>query len=53
MSVESDEDVLNDPNAVVIGRIERFDDEKVTIINWLPERYQDSLNLFRPSMAEK
>jgi len=53
MSVESDEDVLNDPNALVIGRIERVDDEMVTIIDRLPERYHDSLNLCRPSTAEK
>ena len=28
ISVEWDADVLNDPNAVVIGRIERIDEEK-------------------------
>ena len=38
ISVEWDEDVFNDPNAVVIGRIEKVDDQKVTIIDWLPER---------------
>jgi len=53
ISVEWDEDVLNDPNAVVIGRIEKVDDEKVTIIDRLPERYHDYLDLFRPSTAEK
>ena len=37
ISVEWDEDVLNNPNAVVIGRIEKVDDEKVTIINRLPD----------------
>jgi len=53
ISVEWDEDVLNDPNAVVIGRIEKVDDEKITIIDRLPERYHDYLNLFRPSTAAK
>jgi len=33
--------------------MERFDDETVTIIDWLQERYHDSLNLFRPSTPEK
>ena len=33
ISVEWDEDVLNDPNAVAIGRIEQVDDEKVTILD--------------------
>ena len=37
ISVEWDEDVLNDPNAVVIGRIERIDEEKITIIDRLPD----------------
>jgi len=37
ISVEWDEDVLHDPNVVVIGRIERIDEEKVTIINRLPD----------------
>ena len=53
ISVEWDEDVLNDPNAVVIGRIEKVDDEKITIIDRLPERYHDYLDLFRPPTAEK
>jgi len=53
ISVEWDEDVLNDPNAVVIGRREKVDDEKITIIDRLPERYHDYLDLFRPSTAEK
>jgi len=53
ISVEWDEDVLNDPNAVVIGRIERIDEEKVTIIDRLPDQYHDYLDLFRPSTAEK
>jgi len=53
ISVEWDEDVLNDPNALVIGRIERIDEEKVTIIDRLPDQYQDYLDLFRPSTAEK
>ena len=53
ISVESDEDVLNDPNVVVIGRIERVDDKKITIIDKLPEQYHDYLDLFRPSTAEK
>jgi len=51
--VELDEDVLNDPNAVVIGRIERIDEEKVTIIDRLPDEYHDYLDLFRPSTAER
>ena len=45
--------MLNDPNAVVIGRIERIDEEKVTIIDRLPDQYHDYLDLFRPSTAEK
>jgi len=53
ISVEWDEDVLNDPNAVVIVRIEKVDDEKITIIDRLPGRYHEYLNLFRPSTAEK
>jgi len=53
ISVEWDEDGLNDPNAVVIGRIERIDEEKVTIIDRLPDQYHDYLDLFRPSTAEK
>ena len=31
ISIEWDEDVLNAPNAVTIGRIEQVDDEKITI----------------------
>jgi len=38
---------------VVIGRIERIDEEKVTIIDRLPDQYHDYLDLFRPSKAEK
>jgi len=38
---------------VVIGRIERIDEEKVTIIDRLPDQYHDYLDLFRPSTAEK
>ena len=53
ISVEWDEDVLNDPNAVAIGTIEQIDDEKVTILDRLPEAYHDYLDLFRPSTAEK
>jgi len=53
ISVEWDEDVLNDPNAVVIGRIERIDEEKVTIIDRVPDQYHDYADLFRPSTAEK
>ena len=45
--------MLNDPNAVVISRIETFDDEKITIINRLPDRCHEYLDLFRPSTAEK
>jgi len=44
--------VLNDPNAV-IGRIERINEEKVTIIDRLPDHYHDYLDIFRRSMAEK
>ena len=51
--VEWDEDVLNDPNAVVIGRIESIDEERVTIIDRLPDQYHDYLDRFRPSTAEK
>jgi len=52
ISVEWDEDVLNDPNAVVIGRIERIDEEKITIIDLLPDQYYNYLDLFRPSTVE-
>ena len=45
--------MLNEPNTVVIGQIERIDEEKVTIIDRLPDQYHDYLDLFRPSMAEK
>ena len=45
--------MLNDPNAVSIGRIEQVDDEKITILDRLPEVYHDYLDLFRPSTAEK
>jgi len=51
ISVEWDEDVLNDPNTVVIGRNERIDEEKVTIIDRLPDQYHDCLGRFRPSVA--
>jgi len=53
ISVEWDEDVLNDPNALVIGRIEKLDDENITCINRLPEGYYDYFDLFRPSTTEK
>ena len=53
ISVEWDEDVLNEPNAVAIGRIEQVDNEKVTIFDRLPEEYHDYLDLFRPCTAEK
>ena len=52
ISIEWDEDVLNDPNAVAIGRVEQVDDEKVIILDRLPEVYQDNLDLFRLSTAE-
>ena len=45
--------MLNDPNAVTIGRIEQVDDEKITILERLPEVYHDYLDLFRPSTAER
>jgi len=45
--------VLNDPNAILIGRIDRIDEEKVTIIDRLPDQYHDYLDLFTPSTAEK
>jgi len=51
--VEWDEDVLNNPNAVVIGRIDRIEEEKVTIIDRLPDQYHNYIDLFRPSTAEK
>jgi len=41
ISVQWDEGVLNNPNVVVIGRIERIDEEKVTIIDRLPDQYHD------------
>jgi len=53
ISVEWDEDVLNDANPVVIGRIERIVEEKVTIIDRLPDQYHDYQDLFKPSTAEK
>ena len=53
ISVEWDEDVLNDPNAIAIGRIEQIDDKKVTILDRLPEVYHDYLDLFRPSNTER
>ena len=48
ISIEWDEDVLNDPNAVTIVRIEQVDDEKITILDRLPEVYHDYLDLFDP-----
>ena len=48
-----DEDILNNPNAVAIGRLELVDDEKITILDRLPEVYHDYLDLLRPSTAEK
>ena len=53
ISIEWDEDVLNNPNTVTIGRIEQVDDGKITILDRLPEVYHDYLDLFRPSTAEK
>ena len=53
ISIECDEDVLNDPNGVTIGRIEQVDDEKNIILERLPEVYDDYLDLFQPSTAEK
>ena len=52
ISIEWDEDVLNDPNAVTIGRIEQVDDEKITILDRLPEVYHDYLDLFDPQPQE-
>ena len=43
ISIEWEEDVLNDPNAVTIGRIEQVDNEKRTILEKLPEVYYDYL----------
>ena len=53
ISIEWDEDVLNDPNAVAISRIEQVDDEEVTILDRLSEVYYDYLDLFRLSTVEK
>ena len=53
ISIEWDEDVLNDPNAITIGRIEQVDDEKITILEKLPEVVHDYLDLIPPSTAEK
>ena len=53
ISIEWDKDVLNDPNAVAIGRLEQVDNEEITILDRLSEVYHDSLDLFRPSIAEK
>ena len=39
--------------SVAIGRIEQVDDEKVIILDRLPEVFHDYLDLFRPSIAEK
>jgi len=49
----NDHYVLNDLNAVVIGRIEQIDEEKVATIDRLPDQYHDYLDLFKPSTAEK
>jgi len=38
---------------VVIGRIENVDDKKVTIIDEVPQRYSDYIDLFRLCTAEK
>ena len=38
---------------MVIGRTEKVDDQKITIIDRLPERYHHLLDLFHPSPAEK
>jgi len=53
ISVEWDENVLNDPNAVVIGQIDKVDEKKVAIIDGLPDKYHDYVDLFSPSIAEK
>ena len=53
ISIEWVEDVLNAPNAVIIGRIEQVDNKKITILDRLPEVYHDYPDLFRPSTAEK
>ena len=44
ISVKQDEDMLNDPNVRVIGMIERIEDEKIIIIDWLPNQYHDYLD---------
>src|ERR1700759_4876288 len=38
---------------MAIGRIEQVDDEKVTILDRLPEEYHHYLDIFRPSTAEQ
>ena len=43
----------NDPNAVTIGRIEQVHDEKITIPDRLPEVYNDYLDRFGPSTAQR
>ena len=53
ISIEWDEEVLNDPNAVPIGRIEQVDDEKIIILDRLPEVYHEYLDRFGPATAEK
>ena len=53
ISVEWDADVLNDPNAVAIGMIEQVYDEKITILDCLPEVYHHYLDLFRLSTAKE
>ena len=53
ISIEWDEDVLNDPNAVSIQSIEQVDNQKITILDRMPEVYHDYLDLFRPSTAER
>jgi len=53
IAIEWDDEVRNDPSAVVIGRIETVDKEKIIIIDKLPDEYYDYLDLFRPSTAEK
>jgi len=42
ISIELDDEVLDDPSAVVIGKIEKVDDEKITIIDdFLPDEYHN------------
>jgi len=53
ISKEWDDEVLNALSAMFIGRIEKVNDDKITIIDRLRDKYHDYLNRFHHSTAEK